>query len=96
MKNALNVLQGIIQGILADDVLSDDEINSLDSWLKKHSKLYIVWPASELIEQLKCIYEDGLIDEKERADLMAMLTKIISMLFDESVSTSTPLSLSAS
>jgi len=82
-EESLNVLQGIIQGILADGVLTDNEINGLDAWLKKHTELNIVWPASELVEQMKRIYADGFIDENERKNLITTLSKITTSLFDD-------------
>lgn len=69
----LNILLGLIQGIMADQQLLDSEIQALHKWLS-NTRLED-WPATILRDRLENILEDGIISERERADLFDLLTR---------------------
>lgn len=69
-----NILLGIIQGIMADAAILDDEIISLNEWLKT-SKI-TSWPAPIIRKKLKEILADGIITNEEKDELKKLLSTL--------------------
>lgn len=65
----LQRLQGIIHGILSDKIVCDEEIYSLEHWLKEHLHLKTHYPYDELVTIIDGILEDQIITERERQTL---------------------------
>lgn len=59
-------LEGILHGIFADNVISDEEIFKLKSWLLDNEKLIGVYPYDELESLVIGITQDGIITDEER------------------------------
>jgi NAD-dependent DNA ligase len=59
-------LEGILHGIFADNVISDDEIFNLKKWLLNNEQLISVYPYDELESLVIGITQDGIITEDER------------------------------
>lgn len=64
-------LQGVLAGILADGVISEDEISSLAGWLDANEHLQSCWPYDELQSLITSVMRDGRIDESEQKQLQA-------------------------
>lgn len=69
-------LHGLAMGLLADGVLTDEEVHSLSDWLEEHDHLRTVFPYDELCALLAHILEDGVVTEKERSLLQRFLVDI--------------------
>lgn len=71
---AIYELNGIIQGIISDEVLNDAEILQLEAWLNNNAEEILNHePSRKLYEVIKDILEDGIITEEERSRLLTIL-----------------------
>lgn len=71
----LQRLHGIIHGVLADGVMTDQEIIGLKAWLKDHDHLLGTYPFDEIEAVLIGITADGKITEDERQYATAFLSQ---------------------
>ena len=69
----MDELIGICRGVLADGVVTDQEILYLKSWLLRNQEIIPVWPARELAARLVRILADGVVSSEERDDLTLFL-----------------------
>ena len=83
MKRSLGALLGIAQGLLADGVLTDAEIEFLDDWLTANSAIASAWPGDVLHRRIKAVLEDGVVTPDERTHLVDTLTKLVGGRLDE-------------
>lgn len=58
----LQILQEICHGILSDDVINDQEITALDTWLEDHTHLNYYYPYDEISSLSTSILSDGKVD----------------------------------
>ena len=77
--SAIQFLSGLIHGIMADGVLSDEEIKSLHTWLEANTYLKGCYPFDEIESLINATLEDGVIDEDERNMLMAFFSNFIDL-----------------
>ncbi|MFP3831353.1 BRCT domain-containing protein [Chryseobacterium sp. SIMBA_028] len=75
----LQLLQGIFHGILADGILSDDEIFKLHGWLSENEHLSSYYPYDEIRSLVLSIVADKKIDEEERAVLTAFIKQFVEL-----------------
>lgn len=73
----LQMLHGILHGLLADNLLSDAEILALQSWLKEHEELKGLYPFDEIVALLYVVLEDGVISDDERNLLKVFFAEFI-------------------
>ena len=66
-------LHGIIHGLLADCVLTDEEIRKLADWISENDHLKGCYPFDEIDSVLTSILSDGKIDDHERQQLQAFI-----------------------
>lgn len=83
VENGINELLGFLLGIAADGKITDTEFEALDKWLVDNSHISDKWPANILIERIKDIKADGIVDEEEKQDLLESLKQITGQRFDE-------------
>lgn len=81
LTRASQMLSGIVAGILADGHLHDLEVQMLRTWLAENHEVTSVWPGSAVARLLDEVLADGVIDEAERAHLMATLQQVCSSDF---------------
>lgn len=77
LKQSTAALLGMAQGMLADHVLSDAEIEFLHKWLGQYSAVRNEWPGNILHAQIGEVLSDGSITNEERAHLITLLQAII-------------------
>ena len=70
-------MEGIFHGILADNLITDEEIKNLENWLFDNEDLIGVYPFDEIESLLIGITEDGIITEKERNYLKLFLSEFV-------------------
>lgn len=75
---ALQQLQGFLMGILADDVLTSEEILKLNDWVEKNEELKGNYPFDRVFEALENVLEDGVIEQKELDSLLVLFKQFIS------------------
>lgn len=76
INKSMDMLLGLITGIIADGQLHDLEIKLLNDWLADHSEVASVWPGSAVAKLLATILADGVITEAEREHLKNNLTQL--------------------
>jgi NAD-dependent DNA ligase len=67
---------GLVRGIAADGVVSQDEATRLSEWTRAHPEVAARWPANILARRLERIFADGRIEARERERLSAMLSQL--------------------
>ena len=75
----LQVLQGIFHGILSDGIVKDEEIYSLNNWLKENEHLSTFYPYDEIQSIIISIISDKKIIEEERNILMTFLKNFVEL-----------------
>lgn len=73
----INELLGICRGITFDNRVNQAELESLFAWLHSQPELVKVWPANVLYQRLVEVFEDGVVDPEEAADVLAMLKQVV-------------------
>jgi hypothetical protein len=84
---ALQHLQGIIDGVMSDGRLEPREVQFLDTWLKSHPEATADWPGSVLHRKVRQILADGLTSPSELGYLHEALSHLASTVFDEAPGT---------
>jgi len=97
---ALQHLQGIVDGMMSDGRLDPREVVFLNQWLDAHPEATADWPGSVLQRKVRQILADGVISAAEQKYLHEALSHLASTLFDEPgpagmPRTATPLPLDA-
>lgn len=91
----ISELLGLVKGVLADGIVTDDEAVLLGKWLMAHPDTMDVWPGKVLADRLTRIFADGVIDEEERRDLEGLLNDLVGgqagLIVGETAATSLPL-----
>ena len=83
----IQILQGMLHGILADDEISDLETRSLREWILENEHLKGTYPYDELDSLLMSMLRDGIISDEERAMLKDFFEDFIQYSFSKRVRT---------
>jgi NAD-dependent DNA ligase len=75
----LQRLQGLCHGVLADGVITEDEIRGVAEWVGDHGHLSGLFPYDELVSVLTDILSDGLIDGDEKNYLSAFFHDFVQL-----------------
>lgn len=79
ITSSLQFLNGLIHGILADGIITDEEINTLKTWINTNDYLTGCYPFDEIEGLLLSILQDGIITDEERNILKAFLSNFIDL-----------------
>ncbi|MDX6188067.1 BRCT domain-containing protein [Flavobacterium sp. Fl-318] len=79
----LQILQGICHGILADGIISDKEIYSLQEWLDENEHLNSYYPYDEIRSLVFSVLADNRIDDEEKIVLMAYFKQFAAIQDDQ-------------
>jgi len=77
LKQSLGELLGIARGLLADNVLGNDEIHFLRDWLDQRGELTSSFPGNVIHDRIGKVLEDGVVTEEERSHLVETLNMLI-------------------
>lgn len=80
-NKAIELLLGMVTGIVADAHLHDMEIKLLRSWLIENEYAASVWPGSIIAQRIEHVLADGIITEEERSHLLATLQPLAAIDF---------------
>lgn len=83
MRSSCAALIGIVQGLIADDVLNDAEIHFLRDWLASTDTVARTWPGTVIKAQVEGILADGVVTDEERLHLVETLSQLIGGKLDE-------------
>lgn len=65
MHKALNSLVGILSGVAADGVVSEEEKNEVQNWYALHAHLLNIHPFGEILAALELAFTDDVLDIEE-------------------------------
>lgn len=77
LKKSLGELLGLARGMLADQELSNSEIEYLQAWLADHAEMTRSFPGNVIQGRIEEVLEDGIITEEERSHLVDTLHELI-------------------
>lgn len=89
LTKSMQILTGIITGIVADGALHDLEIRMLNTWLTEHAEVTATWPGSSVAHLLREVLSDGVISHEERSHLLESLQRLIGVDFASTGAVST-------
>lgn len=72
-NRSVELLHGIVAGIIADKQINDAEIQFLKSWLAEHPDVANEWPGSAIAMAIRTAMADGIITDQERTHLLTTL-----------------------
>ena len=77
LLKSIEHLLGLCRGLVADDVLSPEEIVFLEAWLSENEEVTHTWPGDIIAQRVADVLEDGVITHEEAEDLKETLNGII-------------------
>ena len=75
VEKAINTLAGIIEGIAADGVITDEEISLLQQWVVENNEFRNKYPFKELINRIEEALSDNILDSEEIEDILWLCDK---------------------
>lgn len=84
LTKSIQLLSGIVTGIVADGHLHDLEVQMLSTWLTANPAVSRVWPGSAISRHLQEVLADGVITAEERTHLLSELQRLSGSDFSES------------
>ena len=76
LDKSLHTLEGLLQGIAADGVVTEKELSRVRSWVRTHSEHARRHPFNEIIPFLDQILADGVIDQEEARDVLWLCERL--------------------
>lgn len=77
-----------LTGILADDVITEGELQGLQDWLEDHDHLRTTWPYDEIDSLIIGVMQDQRIDAEEQALLQRVFAEFVQ--FDDDCTITNP------
>lgn len=74
---AMQVLMGIVKGIVSDHVINAKEADALYRWMQNHDSLKGNYPFDKIFEVLTQSLADGIIDNEEEARLQGIFRQFL-------------------
>jgi NAD-dependent DNA ligase len=68
---------GLAKGIICDGVVNDAEVVALRQWFLANPDVTMKYPGNHLAARVMATFEDGIVDEDERAELTHLLTSLV-------------------
>ena len=79
---SLQVLNGIMDGIIADKNITEKEIYNLNRWLEDNDYLADVYPYDKVVLEINKVLEDNIITQEEKDNLLKIFNEIINPSMD--------------
>lgn len=73
---AVNTLYGLIMGITADRIVTDQEIQFLNLWIKENERYTNAFPLNIIKRRVNEILADGIITQEEREHFYQTLIEL--------------------
>ena len=81
----VEVLLGLCKGVTSDRVVDEREIKYLQYWLSGNPRVLSMWPASEIAPVIRGVLSDGVVTQKEAAEVLEMLALVVGKPIDDGV-----------
>lgn len=79
LTSDMQILQGILHGMLSDGKITDNEIMGLSNWIAERRHLETMYPYDEIKGLLFNILKDGMIDETEKKILKKYISEFVNL-----------------
>lgn len=79
---SLQVLDGILDGIVCNQKVNQKEIDSLNIWLKQNDYLKDVYPYDKVLLEIGKVLEDGILTEEESNYIFDIFNEIVNPDFN--------------
>lgn len=79
---SLQVLNGILDGIVCNQKVNQKEIDSLNIWLKQNDYLKAVYPYDKVLLEVNKVLEDGILTEEESNYIFDIFNEIVNPDFN--------------
>lgn len=79
---SLQVLNGILDGIVCNQKVNQKEIDSLNIWLKQNDYLKDVYPYDKVLLEINKVLEDGILTEEESNYIFDIFNEIVNPDFN--------------
>ena len=83
LRQSMASFVGMASGVLSDGILSDIEIEFLNTWLSENDAIAYEWPGDVIHGRLKAALADGIISASEREYLVYTLQLLVSGDFEK-------------
>jgi NAD-dependent DNA ligase len=74
---AMQILMGIIKGILSDTQINAKEVSALYMWMQAHDNLKGNYPFDKIFDALTQVLADGILDPEEEKILLAIFEQFL-------------------
>lgn len=74
---SLQVLNGILDGIVCNQKVNQKEIDNLNIWLKQNDYLKDVYPYDKVLLEVSKVLEDGVLTEEESNYILSVFNEIV-------------------
>lgn len=74
---ALQILNGILEGIVCNQEVNQKEIYNLNIWLKQNDYLKDVYPYDKVLLEVSKVLEDGVLTEEESNYILRVFNEIV-------------------
>ena len=74
---ALQILNGILDGIVCNQKVNQKEIDNLNIWLKQNDYLKDVYPYDKVLLEVSKVLEDGILTEEESNYILSVFNEIV-------------------
>lgn len=78
-------LHGLLAGIIADGVVTKEELRGLANWLSDHEHLKTLWPYDELESLISIVLRDEVIESEEQKLLQKFFSEFVALLDDRTI-----------
>jgi NAD-dependent DNA ligase len=86
----LQRLHAVVGGVVADTIISEQELRGLSDWISDHDHLRGCWPYDEIGSLVTTVLADKVIDENEHEMLFRYFSEFVALL-DSKTITSAPI-----
>ncbi len=77
LRKSVDLLAGISMGVLADGVVTDEEAALFAGQVERVAEMEPGWPVNVLLERVRAVFADGVVDEAERVELKGMMEALV-------------------
>ena len=74
---SLQILNGILDGIICNKKVNQKEIDNLNIWLKQNDYLKDVYPYDKVLLEVNKVLEDGILTEEESNYILSIFNEIV-------------------
>jgi NAD-dependent DNA ligase len=83
IRRQIAEMLGLAKGIICDGVVTDGEVTALKQWLAANPDVTVAYPGDLVAKRVLSVFEDGVVDEDERAELKDFLLELTGESADE-------------